>query len=168
MQLESIEKPHLHIFVGSTSEFDQYVFRLRYEVAERCAVRVLRGTRMQDWSSFFSEIAAALQFPLHFGNNWAALDECLADLEWIPAQGYLLALSDAESILGSTGAADDQLAFFQLLSRISDEWATGGAPGATRQRGAIPFHVLLHTPSPDAADSLKVRLPEGAGRVAHT
>ncbi|MBI3563198.1 MAG: barstar family protein [Gammaproteobacteria bacterium] len=43
----------------------------------------------------FSVISTAMKFPDYFGNNWDALDECLADLDWLPAHGYILILRDA-------------------------------------------------------------------------
>jgi hypothetical protein len=38
--------------------------------------------------------ARALRFPEWFGHNWDALADCLADLSWMPAGGYLLLLED--------------------------------------------------------------------------
>jgi RNAse (barnase) inhibitor barstar len=43
----------------------------------------------------FAVIASAMQFPDYFGNNWDALDECLSDMDWLPADGYLLVLHEA-------------------------------------------------------------------------
>lgn len=43
----------------------------------------------------FAVVASAMQFPDYFGNNWDALDECLNDMEWLPADGYCLVLHDA-------------------------------------------------------------------------
>jgi RNAse (barnase) inhibitor barstar len=44
----------------------------------------------------FSVVASAMQFPDYFGSNWDALDECLIDMNWLPADGYLLFLRDAD------------------------------------------------------------------------
>lgn len=43
----------------------------------------------------FAVVATAMQFPDYFGNNWDALDECLGDMDWLPADGYLLVLHEA-------------------------------------------------------------------------
>lgn len=43
----------------------------------------------------FGVIASAMQFPDYFGSNWDALDECLRDMDWLSADGYLLILRDS-------------------------------------------------------------------------
>lgn len=43
----------------------------------------------------FAVVANAMRFPDYFGSNWDALDECLSDMDWLPADGYLLVLRDA-------------------------------------------------------------------------
>ena len=43
----------------------------------------------------FFVIANTMHFPDYFGHNWDALDECLSDLDWLPAEGYLLILRNS-------------------------------------------------------------------------
>ena len=145
----STDKPHLHVFAGTTAELDQYAYKLRFDAGTKVAVRVLRGANMQRMEGFYDELAAVLQFPLYFGRNWAAMDECLADLEWLPADAYLLVFADASLVLKSAGDGDSE-AFFNLLSRISGEWAEGSANGLERK--PTPFHVLLHVGVAEADD----------------
>ena len=76
----STDKPCFHVLAGEIKDVDQYVAKLRFEGGARIAVRVLRGRNMRSTEGFYNELAAALQFPLYFGKNWDALDECLADL----------------------------------------------------------------------------------------
>ena len=43
-----------------------------------------------------ARFARALRFPDWFGDNWDALQDCLSDLSWLPAEGYLLLLDDTD------------------------------------------------------------------------
>lgn len=43
-------------------------------------------------------IAEAMSFPDYFGGNWDALDECLRDMQWAHATGYVLLVRSAESL----------------------------------------------------------------------
>ena len=54
-------------------------------------VRTVRGRKMRTVGRLFDEMAAALQFPHYFGENWPAFDECLADIDWL-ADGGMWAL----------------------------------------------------------------------------
>ena len=37
-----------------------------------------------------NHVATALHFPKDFGHNWDALEECLTDIEWVDADGYVI------------------------------------------------------------------------------
>jgi hypothetical protein len=37
-------------------------------------------------------LGQALRFPSYYGVNWDAADECLADMSWEPADGYVVLL----------------------------------------------------------------------------
>jgi len=90
MDLRSLKPPYFHLVVGSEDEFGKYAFNLNYQMSWnkewKIAVKVIRGKKMRTRADLFNELAAALQFPSYFGENWAALEECLDDLEWIPAE----------------------------------------------------------------------------------
>jgi RNAse (barnase) inhibitor barstar len=45
--------------------------------------------------------ATALRFPEHFGNNWDALEECLTDLEWVDADGYVIYYDHIDGLLNA-------------------------------------------------------------------
>jgi RNAse (barnase) inhibitor barstar len=103
------------------------------------SVHVLKGAKCRTASGLFAEFARALGFPDYFGHNWDALEECLADLEWLPAKGYVLLVNDAEQVLPRD--EEDYATFLEVLSDAGEAWASGQA-GAGSQR-ATPFHVLL-------------------------
>ncbi|HRE43604.1 MAG TPA: barstar family protein [Terricaulis sp.] len=44
----------------------------------------------QSDAALFAALARTLRFPDYFGRNWAALDECLGDLSWLPRDVALL------------------------------------------------------------------------------
>jgi Barstar (barnase inhibitor) len=55
----------------------------------------LDGRQIEDKAAFLAASAQAMRFPSYFGHNWDALDECLTDLSWAPASGYVLLYDDA-------------------------------------------------------------------------
>jgi RNAse (barnase) inhibitor barstar len=104
----------------------------------RFVVARLDGTRMTDADHAFYEFSDALLFPGYFGWNWDALSDCLRDLNWLPADGYLIVVENAPRLLSSS--AEDQHTLFRILSRAVDHWASprGGPDGKS-----VPFKVLL-------------------------
>jgi hypothetical protein len=47
-------------------------------------------------AGFLGAAAKALQFPRHFGSNWDAFEDCLTDLSWFEAGGYVLLIQNLE------------------------------------------------------------------------
>jgi RNAse (barnase) inhibitor barstar len=46
--------------------------------------------------AFLAQVARALHFPVWFGDNWDALEDCLTDLSWIDAASYVVILAHAD------------------------------------------------------------------------
>ena len=66
-------------------------------------------------------IAAALGFPDWFGQNWDALEDCLTDLSWREAEGYVLLFS------GFT--RNDELGILlDVLASSAESWAERRKP----------------------------------------
>ncbi len=49
-------------------------------------------------AQLFTAIASALEFPEYFGMNWDAVYDCLTDMSWRPAAGYVLFLVGLRSL----------------------------------------------------------------------
>ena len=102
------------------------------------ALKVIKGRQCKTPANLFAEFARALKFPDYFGHNWDALEECLADLEWLPAKGYILLITDAECVLPDE---DEYETFLEILRDAGEAWGNGQAGMGARR--AMPFHALF-------------------------
>lgn len=111
------------IEILNLSAGEQYA--LFYEASHgNCYAAYIRGKRCTDDESLFREFSAAFQFPSYFGMNYAALDECLTDLDWLSFGGIFLLIDHADCIFG--GNRKEQEWFRQFLRRIQAEWDAAG------------------------------------------
>lgn len=128
------DAPWLEIWVATASEaYDA-------AVALPGVGRVLRGQKMRTANALFDEVAAVLQFPPYFGENWDALDECLADLEWLHAHACVLVILNAANVLDRESSESRQT-FRETLERVAREWARPAE--GPKPRSARAFRVLL-------------------------
>jgi RNAse (barnase) inhibitor barstar len=102
------------------------------------ALRVVHGKKCSTPAGLFTEFARALGFPDYFGHNWDAMEECLADLEWLPAKGYVLLLTDAQAVLADD--EDEYETLLEILSDAGEAWSNGQAGGGSK---AVAFHTLF-------------------------
>jgi len=128
------------------------VFRLQCFPAGG-VVRVIRGSHCESYERLHGEIAAALQFPYYYGENWDALDECITDLEWAPGNYYLLHVSTVEHVLPSDPASFN--VFLRILVAAHNTWAS--------MTEATPFHTVV---SGSAEGLARVKNAIGAGEAA--
>lgn|SRR5574341_474758 len=82
---------------------------------------LLTRVRYAEKSALMKNLAAALQFPEWFGANWDALEDCLADLSWRPASGYVLLIEQARP-------GDDYGVLVDVLRSSAESWAARGKP----------------------------------------
>jgi hypothetical protein len=94
------------------------------------ADHLVARVRYGDKATLMKNVAAALRFPDWFGGNWDALEDCLSDLSWLPADGYVLVFED--------GQPGDDLGVLIDVLRSSAEWWTG--------RGK-PFRAIFVDPA---------------------
>ena len=89
------------------------------------------GRRCRTRQGLFEDFSARLALPSYFGKNWDALEECLGDLEWTAARGYVLVIDHAEDVLAA--APDDYRTLVEILRSAGEAWASRGEP----------FHTLF-------------------------
>ena len=88
-------------------------------------------------------LARELKFPAWFGHNWDALADCLDDLGWLRASGYLLLLENPAAM--SNAAPKDFALALDILADAARKW---------RERGT-PFWVFVTAPSGPAMTTSK-------------
>ena len=117
----------------------------------------VRGTKSQDVPDFFDEVAASLQFPYYFGENWNALWDCLTDLNWLRGSSYLVVFDSAERLL-----SESDRGFKVLLQALTDAhalWHRETVDLGVLGRQPIAFQSVLAC-DPDALDALTARITD--------
>jgi hypothetical protein len=77
--------------------------------------------RAQGKEALLKDIAAALDFPDWFGQNWDALEDCLSDLSWRDSAAHVLVFEEAKP-------GDDLGVLIDVLRSVADYWARRGTP----------------------------------------
>ena len=99
-------------------------------------VHELDGADCESKGQLLAAAARAFAFPEYFDPNWDALEECLCDLEWQPAEGYLLVIQRAHLVLKDRPT--EWNTFVGILQAVGKHW------GAKQpDRPARPFHTVL-------------------------
>jgi RNAse (barnase) inhibitor barstar len=89
----------------------------------------LASARNKD--EMLAAVGHTLRFPEWFGRNWDALTDCLLDMGWLPATGYVIILDHCDGIHGRAEAD------FVMLMRIFQDAA------ATWREDEVPFWCLV-------------------------
>ncbi len=142
--LTSIEPPWIHLAIRAPGETAGSVL----SAPPGFVTRIVDGRRCRTKARLLSELARALDAPESCRRNWDAFEECLADLDWLPAKGYIIAITEAEHLLSTS--PEDYATFIDIVHNVAKEWATprdGEWP-----RPAVPFHAcLVVTPGRETA-----------------
>ncbi len=92
-----------------------------------------------DKEQALTRIARALDFPEWFGGNWDALSDCLADLSWWPAPGYVFVFDHTHDWKETDPVSFDVL--LEIGNEVAITWAEHG----------MPFWLLFPTPPGEIA-----------------
>ena len=69
------------------------------ELKQACLMVSLSGAKTIP--GFIKAISRDLSFPEWFGGNLDALHDCLTDLSWLPASGYVIVLDNFSALQGN-------------------------------------------------------------------
>lgn len=138
-------------------------FMLNLPCSKEIVARVLRGKRCTTPQTLFQEWAAALQFPYYFGENWDAFEECLGDLQWLPANHYIFLISHADQALRDSS---DSFATFINILRLAAERGRIAEETESPPLSSAPLRFIFHC-DPNREALVRKRLQE-AGLEQHS
>lgn len=74
--------------------------------------------------SLLDAVAQSIGFPDWFGENWDAFEDCLTDLSWRPAEGYVLVLCNCDALSAASRQTLDTA--LNILSDVAVYWREAG------------------------------------------
>lgn len=101
----------------------------------------LQGSELTTLDEVFKIYAREFRFPEYFGHNYAAFDECLVDLDWLRAPGYLTVIADGHRVLEAEPAERSTLR--RSLERAGEDWDHAFGLRAIERGGAVTFRTIL-------------------------
>ena len=101
----------------------------------------LNGLRMRTFDHLMDEYARVFAFPDHFGRNWAAFDEFITDLSWLPARSYLTVIANASEVMADE--LGDRPTYLRLIHEAGQTWGRSFALGPAWGGGEVPFNTVL-------------------------
>lgn len=139
-----------YVAVASPSDITNFGWSLVNQELAGAVVRFLRGKKMTKIEELHNEVAAALQFPWYYGENWPAFDECINDLDWLPADSYILIITEAEELLSKED--DEQFSvFIKILQQAAVEWSTDAEASDQLRRSDVRFCVVFQSSEHESA-----------------
>lgn len=105
--------------------------------AAGCCVFHVDLARARSKDDMLDLIGRGLAFPEWFGHNWDALADCLLDMGWRPALGFVVILKNAEMV--HARAESDFATLLKVFADVADE----------RRDEAVPFWCLVDIPHSD-------------------
>jgi len=104
------------------------------------------GSAISDTETFLRAAGHAMGFPDYYGANWDAFEECITDLAWIPARGYVLLVAHVERFRQENPAQWETA--LEVLRAATEHW----------NRTDSPMYVLLRGIDSAASDLPVLRL----------
>ena len=82
--------------------------------------------RARGKSALLRLLARTLKFPKYFGRNWDALHDCLTDLSWLDASGWLVVITNSRSF--AERHKEDFATAIEVLASAAEYWSGHGKP----------------------------------------
>lgn len=100
-----------------------------------CCVFHIDLAKARNKGDLLEKIGHAMAFPEWFGHNWDALSDCLLDMGWRPALGFVVILKNVEMV--HSRAESDFACLLKIFADVADE----------RRSEGVPFWCLVDIPA---------------------
>lgn len=140
-QLTRLCPPYMHLYISTVQKLRHLCEILKQESEPGTLVILIDGGRCRTPEELYNEFAKAFAFPSYFGHNWAALDECLNDLSWLPAKAYILVIKDFNNLLPDS--LEDKKILIDIVVKTAVAWVAGQQDNALT-KDPTSFHSVLH------------------------
>ncbi len=113
----------------------------------------IEGKNIARKEQLLNHVATALRFPDYFGGNWDAMEECLTDMEWVDAPGYLIYYDHIDGL--AQGHPDQLETFVEICRDAVSSWKDDGTPfvvllsGSKAPKGVLKLGAKPPAASPD-------------------
>ena len=140
--IEGLEHPFVFIAISAVSRIPEG-FRTIH----------LSGEDLRTTVALMDAFATGFGFPGYFGRNWNALYDCLVDIDWLPPDGYMVMITEANAVLidepqhPEFGEPSELAVLLDTLCRAAEEWNAAVVEGQPWDRPGIPFHVVFEVGS---------------------
>ena len=94
--------------------------------AQNFAFFKLNGEEIHDQKTFIASFAKAAHFPDYAQSNWDAFEECIRDLHWCQAEGYVLLYQNPQTLINSQ--PQDWRIASDILFTAVQFWQTTATP----------------------------------------
>lgn len=86
----------------------------------------VNGKQITDKASFIQQFADELSFPDYRGSNWDAFEDCITDMAWLPASGYVVLYDHARCF--PFGNREDWQMAKTILVDVTNYWESKNKP----------------------------------------
>jgi RNAse (barnase) inhibitor barstar len=108
------------VIEADISSLSYFLDFLKRNYGKYSLIHLIRGQKCKTLLAFFDEWAAALQFPVYFGENLDAFVDCLRELPLKTPANRIIVIANANALLEAEPSYLP--VFYDIITHITDEW----------------------------------------------
>ncbi|MGB8337244.1 MAG: barstar family protein [Burkholderiales bacterium] len=101
--------------------------------AAKLAYFHIEGKKIEKKEQFLNHASVAMHFPEYFGGNWDAFADCLEDLSWHDAPGYVVLFDHYDGLASHAHGQFDTL--LEIFHSATEYWKEQEKPMVVLLRG---------------------------------